>query len=146
MDGAGQRPHRSRDGGRSRSTLDGHRGPALQPLRQADPRGCRKSGRANASSGPVQHPLVRGFQEVSGAVFEMSQNRFQKNVEALTALSRCRSVPEFLAAQTSLVRDNADLTLENSQQLTQVAVGVVEEMSRTVTVQASKADRPSRTA
>src|SRR6187200_239934 len=36
----------------------------------------------------------------------LGQNRFQKNVEALTALSRCRSVPEFLAAQISLIRDN----------------------------------------
>jgi hypothetical protein len=85
--------------------------------------------------------LVRGFQEVSRAVFEMTQNRFQKNVEALTALSRCRSVPEFLTAQASLVRDNVDLTLENSQRLTQLAVGAFEEMSRTVTVEASKADR-----
>jgi hypothetical protein len=89
--------------------------------------------------------LVRGFQEVSRAVFEMTQNRFQKNVEALTALSRCRSVPEFLAAQTSLVRDNVDLTLENSQRLAQLSVGVVEELSRTVTVEA-KAGRPNRAA
>ena len=90
--------------------------------------------------------LVRGFQEVSRAVFEMTQNRFQKNVEALTALSRCRSVPEFLTAQASLVRDNVDLTLENSQRLTQLAVGAFEEMSRTVTVEASKADRSNRAA
>jgi hypothetical protein len=89
--------------------------------------------------------LVRGFQEVSRAVFEMTQDRFQRNVEALTALSRCRSVPEFLAAQTSLVRDNVDLTLENSQRLAQLSVGVVEEVSRTVTVDA-KTDRPNRAA
>src|SRR4051794_5063670 len=87
--------------------------------------------------------LVRGFQEVSRAVFEMSQNRLQKNVEALTALSRCRSVPEFLVAQTSLIRDNVDLTLENSQRLTQLSVGVVEELSRAVT---AEADRPNRAA
>ena len=90
--------------------------------------------------------VVRGFQEVSRAVFEMTQNRFQKNVEALTALSRCRSVPEFLAAQTSLIRDNVDLTLENSQRLTQLSVGVVEQVSRTVTAEATKADRPNRAA
>jgi hypothetical protein len=89
--------------------------------------------------------LVRGFQEVSRAVFEMTQDRFQRNVEALTALSRCRSVPEFLAAQTSLLRDNVDLTLENSQRLAQLSVGVVEEVSRTVTIEA-KTDRPNRAA
>ena len=90
--------------------------------------------------------LVRGFQEVSRAAFEMTQNRFQKNMEAVTALSRCRSVPEFLAAQTSLVRDNVDLTLDNSQRLAQLSVGVVEEVSRTVTAEATKADRPNRAA
>ena len=90
--------------------------------------------------------VVRGFQEVSRAVFEMTQNRFEKNVEALTALSRCRSVPEFLAAQTSLIRDNVDLTLENSQRLTQLSAGVVEQVSRTLTAEATKADRPNRAA
>src|SRR5215203_381522 len=90
--------------------------------------------------------LVRGFQEVSRAVFEMTQNRVQKNIEALTALSRCRSVPELLAAQTSLVRDNFDLTLENSRRLTELSVGVVEEVSRTVTAEVTKADRPNRAA
>ena len=66
--------------------------------------------------------LVRGFQEVSRAVFEMTQNRFQKNVEALTALSRCRSVPEFLTAQASLVRDNVDLTLGASRTATNALI------------------------
>src|SRR4051812_25333450 len=70
--------------------------------------------------------LLRGFQEVSRAVFEMTQNRFQKNVAAFTALSRCRSLPEFVAAQAALARDNVELTLENSQRLAQLSVGVVE--------------------
>ena len=61
--------------------------------------------------------LVRGLQEVSRAYFEMTQHRFQKNVEAFAAFSRCRSVPEFVEAQTSLVRQNVDLTLENGQRL-----------------------------
>jgi hypothetical protein len=35
-------------------------------------------------------------------------------------------VPEFVAAQAALVRDNVELTLENSQRLAQLSVGVVE--------------------
>jgi hypothetical protein len=88
------------------------------------------AGRAVDGLQAVAHSstaLVSGFQEVSRAWFEMTQNRFQRNVEALTALSRCRSVPEFVAAQASLVRDNIELTLENSQRLTKLSVGVVEQ-------------------
>lgn len=82
--------------------------------------------------------LVSGFQEVSRAYLEMTQTRFQKNVEALTELARCRSLPEFVAAQTSLVRDNIELTLANSQRLTELSVGIVEEATRNVTVELRK--------
>ena len=55
----------------------------------------------------------------------MTQNRLQMNVEALTALSRCRSLPEFLAAHTALVA--VDLTLENSQRLADLSMTVIKE-------------------
>ena len=88
--------------------------------------------------------LVRGFQEVSRECLAMTQNRLQMNVEALTAISRCRSLPEFLAAQTALVRGNIELTLENSQRLTQLSMTVVREA--TGNVAAERADRPRRAA
>jgi phasin family protein len=78
--------------------------------------------------------LVRGLQEVSRTYFEMTQNRFQKNVEALAAFSLCRSIPEFVEAQTTLVRQNVELTLENSQRLAQLSVQVLEEAAHTVAV------------
>ena len=65
------------------------------------------------------------------------------NVEALTAISRCRSLPEFLAAQTALVRGNIELTLENSQRLTQLSMTVVREATGN---DAERADRPRRAA
>jgi hypothetical protein len=88
--------------------------------------------------------LARGFQEVSRAMLEMTQHRFQRNVEALTALSRCRSIPEFVAAQAALVRSNVELTLENSQRLTQLSMTVVREA--TGNVAAETPDRPRRAA
>jgi hypothetical protein len=74
----------------------------------------------------------------------MTQNRLQRNVEALTALSRCRSIPEFVAAQTALVRSNIELTVENSQRLTQLSMTVVSEASGNAV--AEMADRPRRAA
>jgi hypothetical protein len=76
--------------------------------------------------------LVRGFQEVSRECFQMSQNRLQMNVEALTALSTCRSFPELLAAQTALVRGNVELTAENAQRLAQLSVGLLEDVAGNV--------------
>jgi len=76
--------------------------------------------------------LVRGFQEVARAWFEMTQSRFEKNAEAFTELARCRTVPEFLAAQTSLVRGNVELALEHSQRLAELSVSVAEEVTRNV--------------
>jgi hypothetical protein len=91
--------------------------------------------------------LVRGLQEVSRAYFEMTQDRFQKNVEAFAAFSLCRSVPEFVEAQTSLVRQNVDLTLENGQRLAQLSVQVIEEATHTVAVERGpKSDRAERAA
>ena len=62
----------------------------------------------------------------------MTQNRLQMNVEAITALSRCRSLPEFLAAYTALVRGNVDLTLENSQRLAELSMTVIKEATGNV--------------
>jgi hypothetical protein len=88
--------------------------------------------------------LARGFQEISREWVAMTQNRLQMNVEALTAISRCRSLPEFLAVQTALVRGNIELTLENSQRLTQLSMTAVREA--TGNVAAETADLPSRAA
>jgi Phasin protein/Hemerythrin HHE cation binding domain len=91
--------------------------------------------------------LVRGFQEVSRAWFEMTQSRFEKNVEGFTALARCRTVPEFLQAQTSLVRHNVELALEHSQRLAELSVTVAEQVTRNVAGQrGSYPKRASRAA
>jgi phasin family protein len=75
--------------------------------------------------------LIRGFQEVSREWFGMTQKRTQLNLEALTGLAQCRSFPELIAAQAALLRDNAELTLENSRRLTELSVGVVDDATRT---------------
>ena len=54
--------------------------------------------------------LARGIQEASGECLEMVQERVQKNLDGVNALVRCRTLPEFLAAQSSLFRDNLELT------------------------------------
>jgi len=90
--------------------------------------------------------LVRGWQEVSREWLAMTQNRLQMNVEALTALLRCRSLPEFLVAQTALVRGNVELTLENSQQLAELSITAIKEATGTFAGRESTPGRHKRAA
>jgi phasin family protein len=100
--------------------------------------------RAVAQSGTV---LARGVQDVSREWFELSQKRLQKNLDGLSRLARCRSVPDFVAVQTSLIRDNLEQTLDNSRRIAELACQVADEATRPMTVQAEgTAQRVSRVA
>jgi hypothetical protein len=91
--------------------------------------------------------LARGVQDVSREWFELSQKRLQKNLDGLSSLAQCRSVPDFMAVQTSLIRDNLEQTLDTSRRMAELTQQLAEEASRTVTVQAEKSlQRVSRAA
>jgi hypothetical protein len=91
--------------------------------------------------------LARGFQDVSREVFELSQKRLQRNLDGLNQLARCRSVADLVAAQSSLLRDNLEQTLDNSRRIAELASQVIDEATRSTTVQAQQtAQRFSRVA
>ena len=99
---------------------------------------------AVAQSGTV---LARGVQEVSREWFELSQKRLQKNLDGLSSLAQCRSVPDFIAVQTSLIRDNLEQTFDNSRRMADLTMQLADEASRIVTAQAEKSlQRVSRAA
>jgi hypothetical protein len=82
--------------------------------------------------------LARGIQEASGECLEMVQERMQKNLDGVNALVRCRSLPEFLAVQSSLFRDNLELTLANSRRIAEFSTRVVETATRTATAETNR--------
>ena len=91
--------------------------------------------------------LARGVQDVSREWFELSQKRLQKNLDGLSSLAQCRSVPDFMAVQTSLIRDNLEQTLDNSRRMAELTRQLADEASRIVTAQAEKSlQRVSRAA
>jgi phasin family protein len=99
---------------------------------------------AVAQAGTV---LARGVQDVSREWFELSQKRLQMNLDGLRSLAQCRSVPDFMAVQTSLIRDNLEQTLANSRRMAELTQQLADEASRTVTVQAETSlQRVSRAA
>ena len=83
--------------------------------------------------------LARGIQEASGECLEMVQERMQKNLDGVNALVRCRSLPEFLAVQSSLLRDNLELTLANSRRIAEFSTRVAETAARAATAEANRA-------
>ena len=79
--------------------------------------------------------LARGMQEASGECLVMVQERMQKNLEGMNALVRCRTLPEFLEAQSSLIRDNLELTLTNSRRLTELSARIADTATRRATTE-----------
>jgi hypothetical protein len=82
--------------------------------------------------------LARGIQEASGECLEMVQERMQKNLDGMNALARCRSLPEFLEAQSSLLRDNLELTLTNSRRIAELSARVADTAARTTAAETSR--------
>jgi hypothetical protein len=82
--------------------------------------------------------LARGVEDVSREWFELSQKRLRMNLDGLSSLARCRSVPDFVAVQTSLIRDNLEQTLDNSRRMAELTQQLAVKASQTVTVQAER--------
>lgn len=95
--------------------------------------------RAAVHAGTV---LARGLQDVSRECFELSQKRMQRNLEGLNNLAQCRSMTDLLAAQSSLIRDNLEQTVNNSRRIAELAIQIADEAAtHNVTVQVEKAER-----
>ena len=91
--------------------------------------------------------LVRGFQEVSQEWFGMTQNRVQKNLDGLNALAACRSVQDFVAIQSTLLRDGMQLMIENGRGIAELSMRVADKAARTIAPDADKnAERRKRAA
>jgi hypothetical protein len=87
--------------------------------------------------------LAGGAGTITLEWFGLRQERLLKNLEGMTDLLSCRTLPEFVSLQSSLVRGNVERVLENSQRLAQITAEVAQEATRTLTAQ-PKHDRRAR--
>lgn len=91
--------------------------------------------------------LAHGIQDISRECLELSQRRLQRNLDGLNALTRCRSMTDFMVLQTSLIRDNLEQTVENSRRIAELTIHMADEATRMVASQAEKtAQRVGRAA
>ena len=76
--------------------------------------------------------LARGVQELSGEMLKLSRDRLEKNIDALTTLSRCRSIQDVFALQSSLVRGNLELTLQNNRRVAELSLELADAASKAI--------------
>src|SRR4051812_3132414 len=79
--------------------------------------------------------LARGAQEVSREVIQLVQDRVQKNVEAVNQLAGTRSVQDFVAVQSDLVRDGLQQVIDTNKRIAELSVRVAEEAARAIQAQ-----------
>jgi phasin family protein len=90
--------------------------------------------------------LVRGFQEVSQELLAVAQDRLKKNTESLSRIAQCRSVQDFVAVQSELIRDNLEQLLDATRRVAEVSLRSAEEATKTIEAEDRKASRNRRAA
>src|SRR5829696_743484 len=68
--------------------------------------------------------LARGAQEASHEVFGLIQDRVQQNVDAVNRIVRTRSVQDFVAVQSELVRDGIWQVIETNKRIAEVSLRI----------------------
>src|SRR4051794_30060940 len=71
--------------------------------------------------------LARGFQDASHEWISLAQERVTKNIDGLTQLAGCRSVQDFVAVQSDLVRDNLWQIIDTNKRIAELSLRVAEE-------------------
>src|SRR6195952_3875209 len=74
--------------------------------------------------------LTQAFQDASRSWFGLAQKQFQRNLEGLNKLTHAKSVQEFTAIQSDLVRESLQHMVEDSKAIAETSTRAIEEASR----------------
>ena len=118
----------------------GFNGPQAEELARRSSQNLQAVSQANTV-------LARGFQEASHEWISLAQERVTKNIDGLNRLAGCRSVQDFVAVQSDLVRDNLGQIIETNKRIAELSRHVAEEAAGIVQTQVDKtADAARRVA
>lgn len=96
----------------------------------------RRSAQSIEAVTQASTAMTRGLQDLSREFITLAQEGIQRNVDALGAISRCRSFQEFVALQSELMRDNLQHTLESTRRVAEVSTRIASEATQTIARQA----------
>jgi hypothetical protein len=76
--------------------------------------------------------LARGAGTIALEWFGLRQERLLKNLDGMNDLLACRSIPDLVNLQSSLVRQNVEQLIGNSQRLAQISAQIAQEATQTI--------------
>src|SRR5215210_4796249 len=117
----------------------GFKGPQAEEL-------ARRSSQNLQAVSQASSVLIKGAQEVSQEVFGLVQDRLQKNIDGLNRLAGVRSVQDFVAVQSDIVRDGLQQVIDTNKRVAELSVRVADEAARAIQGQADKNANQARRA
>src|SRR5215212_1686380 len=74
--------------------------------------------------------LTQACQDTSREWYGLAQKQAQRNLEGLSQLAHCRSVQDFAAVQSSLVRESLQSMVEDSRSIAEISLKAVNDASK----------------